>query len=123
MSNQIVQYGWDTGMSTPKTDASEATVALDTDTTAVLTEHLTRQHAGKQAAGHAWVESGLVFTQPDGRPLHPAEVTDRFAVLARQAGLPPSDYTICATAPPPSPSPPEWTSKSCNTCCATPSSP
>jgi site-specific recombinase XerD len=30
-----------------------------------------------------------VFTEPDGRPLHPADVTDRFQHLIRQAGLPP----------------------------------
>ncbi|HEX3783966.1 MAG TPA: tyrosine-type recombinase/integrase [Pseudonocardiaceae bacterium] len=33
--------------------------------------------------------SGLVFVEPDGHPLHPADVTDHFQFLVRQAGLPP----------------------------------
>jgi hypothetical protein len=35
------------------------------------------------------VDSGLVFTEPDGAPLHLADVTDQFQFLARLAGLPP----------------------------------
>lgn len=31
----------------------------------------------------------MVFTQDDGSPLHPADVTEHFQHLARQAGLPP----------------------------------
>ncbi|WP_328644374.1 tyrosine-type recombinase/integrase [Amycolatopsis sp. NBC_00348] len=31
----------------------------------------------------------LVFTRPDGSPLHPADVTDEFARLISLAGLPP----------------------------------
>lgn len=30
-----------------------------------------------------------MFTEPDGSPLHPADVTDHFRELAEQAGLPP----------------------------------
>jgi integrase len=75
--NQIVQYGWQTGQDSPKTDASAATVALDAESVAVLTEHRARQRAERLAAGQAWVESGLVFTQLDGSPLHPADVTDQ----------------------------------------------
>ncbi|HJQ47268.1 MAG TPA: tyrosine-type recombinase/integrase [Amycolatopsis sp.] len=30
-----------------------------------------------------------MVNQPDGRAQHPADVTDRFAFLTRQAGLPP----------------------------------
>jgi integrase len=87
--NQIVQYGWETGQATPKTDESAATVVLDQGTVAVLVAHLTQQRADKLAAGAAWVESGLVFTELDGRPLHPADVTELFQFLVRQAGLPP----------------------------------
>ena len=89
MLNQIVQYGWETGQAKPKTEESAATVALDAGTVAVLVEHRTRYRAERAAAGDGWVESGLVFTEPDGSSLHPADVTDRFQFLARQAGLPP----------------------------------
>lgn len=87
--NQLVQYGWETGQATPKTDSSAATVALDAETAAVLAEHQIRQRVERAAAGDAWEETGLVFTEPDGSPLHPADVTGHFQHLTRQAGLPP----------------------------------
>ncbi len=87
--NQIVQYGWETAQATPKTDASAATVALDEETLWVLGEQRLAQATERAAAGDSWVESGLVFTEPDGSPLHPADVTERFHLLVEQAGLPP----------------------------------
>ncbi|HEX3212703.1 MAG TPA: site-specific integrase [Actinomycetota bacterium] len=35
------------------------------------------------------MDSGLVFTRPDGSPIHPDLITDWFRRLARGAGLPP----------------------------------
>ena len=35
------------------------------------------------------MDSGLVFTRPDGSPIHPDLITDWFRRLARDAGLPP----------------------------------
>ena len=35
------------------------------------------------------MDSGLLFTEPDGSPLRPAEVTEPFVELTRQAWLPP----------------------------------
>ena len=90
--NQIVQLGWATAQSTPKTDESMATVALDPTTAGELLEHRTRQDTERQiviSAGEHWVESGLVFTDPEGGELHPAAVTKRFRALTTQAGLPP----------------------------------
>jgi len=83
---QLVQLGWTTAIDTPKTTDSEATVALDTETVAVLRTH---QHRERLAAGPAWIRTGLVFTTPAGDRLHPADVTDHFHHLAAQAGLPP----------------------------------
>ncbi|MGH8879893.1 MAG: site-specific integrase [Stackebrandtia sp.] len=86
---QLLQYGWETDLDTPKTDGSEATVTLDTGTIAALTEHRAAQQHQRAAAGPAWHNTGLVFTRPDGRALHPADVTDRFRELTQQADLPP----------------------------------
>jgi integrase len=86
---QIVQHGWSTALERPKTDSSEAVVALDTDTVDALTAHRTRQRRERLAAGPNWVHTGLVFTTPTGEALHPAGVTDHFHHLTRQAGLPP----------------------------------
>jgi len=86
---QIVQHGWATAMDTPKTDGSDATIALDTETIAALRAHRSRQRRERLAAGPAWQHTGLVFTMVIGGPLHPADVTDRFHFLVAQAGLPP----------------------------------
>jgi integrase len=86
---QIVQHGWTPTMDTPKTDDSEATIALDAATVAVLRAHRVRQHRERLAAGEDWIHNGLAFTTPSGQPLHPADVTDHFHTLAARAGLPP----------------------------------
>ena len=89
VANQIVQYGWETGQSKPKTPSSEGIVALDPDTVLVMDAHRARQDEAKARLGEDWVESDLFFTEPDGSPLHPADVADEFARLINLAGLPP----------------------------------
>ena len=86
---QIVQFGWDTAMTQPKTPYSLRTVALDENTNGVLKAHKARQNEDRLGLGGDWVDTGLVFTKPDGQALHPAEVTERFQALAAEAGLPP----------------------------------
>jgi hypothetical protein len=56
--NQIVQYGWETGMSRPKTTSSEGLVALDADLILVLRALKVRQVQERDEAGDAWVETG-----------------------------------------------------------------
>ena len=52
-------------------------------------------HAARDTAEGGDLDSGaggaqgLVFTEPDGSPLHPADVTEHFQHLTRQAGLSP----------------------------------
>ncbi len=86
---QLAQLGWATSLKAPKTDSSEDIVALDVETVTVLRAHRTRQRKQRLAAGPAWVDTGLVFTTATGQAVHPADVTDHFQYLARQAGLPP----------------------------------
>ncbi len=86
---QITQLGWATSLKAPKTDSSEDIVALDAETVAVLRDHRTRQRKQRLATGPAWADTGLAFTTPTGQAVHPADVTDRFQYLARQAALPP----------------------------------
>lgn len=83
IDTQIVQVGWDTAVSNPKSQASKRTIPLDRGTVDVLRAH----HQRQPAASHT--ERGLVFTRPDGSPWHPAEVTDRFQALRQAADLPP----------------------------------
>jgi integrase len=86
---QITQLGWTAEFGEPKSDASGRVVSLDTDTTNVLHAHRERQTRGRRALGNAWVDSGLVFTNTDGSPLHPATISTRFQDLITQAGFPP----------------------------------
>jgi integrase len=88
--SQRVQIGWDVEEGEPKTDAGERTIALDDETLRVLHAHQTVRDAEKALYGDQWVDqTGLLFTEPDGTPLHPAKVTDTFTALAADAGLPP----------------------------------
>ena len=88
VTQQIVQLGYRTESSPPKSDSSRR-VALDEDCVTALRAHKARQTAERRAWGAAWVETGLVFTREDGSALHPEYVTRHFERLARDAGLPP----------------------------------
>jgi Phage integrase family len=86
---QLVQIGWTVRESTPKSEASDAKVALDATTVAVLKSWRKAQVAERLAWGEAWTDTGRVFTREDGKLLHPSFVTVRFQRLAFDAGLPP----------------------------------
>ncbi len=92
VSKTIVQDGWTPVESKPKTEDSEALMALGPGTTQVLLEHRVRQlderreRLGKRLP---WHETGKVFVQEDGAWLHPQKVSDVFRRLVREADLPP----------------------------------
>ncbi len=86
---QIIQLSWQPIQGRPKTDASDRTIALDEETINILRAHRKRQATEQLAAGDAWADSGFVFTDELGRPLHPQHASDQFYLLACQAGLPP----------------------------------
>lgn len=86
---QITQLGWQPIEGTPKTDASDRIIALDEHTVHILKQHQQRQDAERRGAATAWIDSGFVFTNPDGSRLHPQHLTDEFQRLAYTAGLPP----------------------------------
>ncbi|GGL42653.1 tyrosine-type recombinase/integrase [Planomonospora parontospora] len=86
---QITQLGWEAVQGKPKTDASDRVIALDAETLKVLKAHRKRQAAERLTAGEVWIDSGFVFTDERGQPLHPQHATDQFYWLAYQAGLPP----------------------------------
>ena len=89
VAKQLVVDGWAVYEDDPKTDAGARTIALDSETVAVLEAHRKRQRADREQWGEAWVETGRVFTKENGEWLHPTAVTDRFRELAEAAGLPP----------------------------------
>jgi integrase len=86
---QLVQNGWDVEEDSPKTDSSDAAVALDRATVTVLRTWWRAQLAERLAWGEGWVNTGRVFTREDGTDLHPAQATVAFERAAFEAGLPP----------------------------------
>jgi integrase len=86
---QITQLGWKTVQGAPKSDAGDRTVALDAGTVADIRRHRREQDMERKNAGGAWVGRGFEFTDEHGSPLHPADVTYAFHMIAYLAGLPP----------------------------------
>jgi integrase len=75
-------------VSVPKTAKGRRSLALDPVTVTALRQHRTRQFEQRLAVGPRWQDSGLVFTWPDGRPIHPERFSRWFEQHARAAGLP-----------------------------------
>jgi integrase len=75
-------------VSEPKTTKGRRSIALDPATVAALREHRRWQLEKRLAVGPGWEDSGLVFTWPDGRPLHPERFSKWFEQHTRAAGLP-----------------------------------
>ena len=72
----------------PKTASGEDRVVdLDPLTVGVLLAHRLRQDAQRAQLGDAYNDHDLVFPRPDGVPLHPDRVSDRFTELAAEIGL------------------------------------
>jgi hypothetical protein len=52
----------------------------------VLHDHRIRQQCARLPVDSGGMDTGLVFTAPDGNRLHPASVTDHFHEFTTQAG-------------------------------------
>ena len=78
----------DVHVSEPKTARSRRSIALDPVTVAALRQYQERQAADRAAVGPAYQDSGLVFTRPNGSPIHPQRFSDWFRQHLRAAGLP-----------------------------------
>ncbi len=88
IAQTILQLGGEIVVDTPKTKAGHRTVSLDKETVSLLKAHRRQQMKERLAAGESWEEHDLVFPRPNGRPLPPDRVTERFKDIARDAGLP-----------------------------------
>jgi integrase len=86
---QITQLGWKTVQGAPKSGAGDRTVALDACTVADIRRHRREQDGERESVGDGWAGSGFEFTDEHGSPLHPADVTYAFHMIAYLAGLPP----------------------------------
>ena len=90
-SRPCAQCGSDHGriaFGRPKTASGEDRVVdLDPHTVGVLLAHRLRQDAARAPLGDAYNDHDLVFPRPDGAPLHPDRLSDRFQELAEEVGL------------------------------------
>lgn len=86
----LLKIGYETHFGEPKTKRSRRSVSIDAFTVAALTAHRERQLAERlptlEPASDAALD--LVFTQTDGRPLQPQNVTQAFGNTLRRLGLP-----------------------------------
>ena len=72
----------------PKTARSRRSISLASDAVELLHGVRGLQIENRLEYGELWSNSGYVFTQPDGIPVVPDRVTQDFARLVRDAGLP-----------------------------------
>lgn len=85
---QIVAVRGHLTVGSPKTKRGVRAIPLDSQTAWRMRQHRRAQELQRHSAGLLWQEHGLVFTQPDGRPIRPEFVTKHFKALTRRAGLP-----------------------------------
>lgn len=74
--------------SLPKTERALRTVYLSPDTVAVLRDWKALQEEERRRAGEAWEETGYVFTNPLGLPIHPDTLNRVLWRVCDRAGLP-----------------------------------
>ena len=72
----------------PKSAKGRRDVALHAELVSILKAHRKRQNADRLAAGTAWHDSGLVFTQVDGKPMDPSRDSKAWRALVARAGVP-----------------------------------
>lgn len=72
----------------PKTAKGRRLVALPKSSIEVLGRHRAEQLEERLRLGPAWLERGLVFTNPTGGPVDPPALSRRFAKLLTSASLP-----------------------------------
>jgi integrase len=99
-----VVVNYEVVVSEPKTAKGRRSLALDPATVAALRAHRTRQLEQRLAVGERWQDSGLVFTWPDGRPIHPHRSQSGSSSTPGRPAFPRSGCTTCATAT----RPPRW---------------
>ncbi len=81
-----VDYGLE--FSTPKTQKSRRSISLDVVTVAALRTHRAAQLQERMMVGAAYTDHDLVFSKPDGSPLHPDYVSQLFDRAVSRLGLP-----------------------------------
>jgi hypothetical protein len=88
-------------VSEPKSRAGRRSLALDPATVAALRDHLVVQEAEREVVGARYMDSGLLFTWPDGRPIHRRASRNGSSSTWWRLVCLGSPFMACATATPP----------------------
>lgn len=73
---------------TPKTESSVRTINIPREISELLSEHRKHQDYDKSRLGDKWIDSGMVFTQANGNPIHPSTISKWLDKFCKQRGLP-----------------------------------
>ncbi|MEV5537481.1 tyrosine-type recombinase/integrase [Saccharopolyspora shandongensis] len=95
IDSQLTEVDYEVEESTPKTEAGTRTVGLDHETGQALRWRIERNRQNRLRWGDAWVDSGRLFTEPNGEQLRPSSVSGRFERLVALLGLPPIRFHDC----------------------------
>jgi len=88
IEKQLQRVGGELQLVELKTRLRRRALLMPASIVASLREHRRRQLEDRLAAGGSWLESGLVFTAADGKPLEGSTVTRHFHDHLERAGLP-----------------------------------
>lgn len=85
-----VLYSSDVGIyeSTPKTERSRRYVTLPTETMCLLRQYRVWQREERLRLGEYYQNQGFVFSQGNGKPMHPDSVTDWLKKFSKRHDLP-----------------------------------
>lgn len=84
----VLSVSYEITFSTPKTARGRRSIALDERTLYVLAVHRQQQVEQREMIGSAWQDLDLVFTRPDGSPIHPDYFTQAFDRSVKRLKLP-----------------------------------
>jgi len=73
---------------TPKTESSVRTINIPEAVLELLRQHREHQNAEHERMGDKWIDSGMVFTQANGNPIHPSTISKWLDKFCKQRGLP-----------------------------------
>jgi integrase len=92
VTQAIGRVGNKIGVTTLKTKRSRRSVTLPAGLLADLAGHKKVQAVMRLRLGLGKDAADLMFTMPDGKPLHPVVLSHTFAQKVREAGLPPTKF-------------------------------
>ena len=84
----LISVAYAVQVAEPKTAKGRRVVPLDAATVEALKGQAARQVDDQQEWGEAWTDSGYVFTDEGGAPLHPDRISKSFDRAVRAAMLP-----------------------------------